>query len=143
MLRIARVDEDGMQLCAVGRSILIAAAPCLALRMLVEAIDAFPSRAAIGRAEQPLGGSTRVPRGLFGRVTRRQPERVIDDAAAAFGECGWLRGFLPCLAGVAGAKDGWAEVAGSRCRGQRPCIAGSADRMMDDVTTKQRARELH
>src|SRR5436190_15848425 len=109
MLRIARVDEDGVQLGAIGRSILIAAAPRLALRMAVEAIDAFPCRAAVGRAEQPLRRSTGVPCALFRRVPRCQPKCVVDDASAAFGECARLSRFLPSLAGVGRAKTRRAE----------------------------------
>ena len=61
VLRVARIDEDRVQLRAVGRAVLVAAAPRLALRMLVEAVDTRPGRAAVGRAEQPLRRRARVP----------------------------------------------------------------------------------
>src|SRR5439155_13020100 len=142
MLRIARVDEDGVQLGAIGGTILIAAAPRLALRMLVEAIDAFPGCAAVGRAEQPLRGSTGVPRALFRCVTGCQPKCMVDDAAAAFGECGRLRRLLPSFAGVGRAKNRRAKMTCSRRREQRSWIARVADGVVNDVTVEQRAGDF-
>jgi hypothetical protein len=51
VLRIARIDQDRMHLRAVGRAVLIAAAPGLALRMVVEAVDAGPRQ----RRRPPIG----------------------------------------------------------------------------------------
>src|SRR5947207_11898655 len=83
MLRIARIDENRVQLRAVGRSILIAAAPRFALRMLVESVDTLPRRAAVVRAKQSLRRCARVARPRLGGMAGRQPKRVVDDTYAA------------------------------------------------------------
>src|SRR6185369_627785 len=54
MAWIAGIDENRVELRAVRRAVLIAAAPRLALRMIIEAVDAGPSRAAVGGTEQTL-----------------------------------------------------------------------------------------
>ena len=81
VLRVARIDEDRVELGPVRRAVLVAAAPLLAVRMLVEAGDARPGRAAVGRAEEPLRRRARVPDAELGRVARREPERVVDACA--------------------------------------------------------------
>src|SRR5881398_2672908 len=73
MLGIARIDQDGMKLRPVRRSVLIATAPCLALRMFVEAVDAMPVRAAIIRAEQPLRRSAGIPCSWLAGMSRGEP----------------------------------------------------------------------
>src|SRR5437588_10368648 len=58
---VAWIDQDRMQLRAIGRAILIATAPLLAPRVRVESRNAFPRRATVTRAEQTLRRRSRVP----------------------------------------------------------------------------------
>src|SRR6266581_3018379 len=81
--RIARIDLNRMQLRTVRRAVLVAAAPCLTLRMLVEAIHSPPRCSVVVRHEQSLRRRSRIPDARARRVARRQPERVVDDAIAA------------------------------------------------------------
>ena len=76
------------------------------------------------------------------RVPRREPERVVDRAAAARLERRGLRGFLPRPPAVGRAKDGGPEVAGARRGEHRLPVARVGDRVVDDVPEEMRAREL-
>ena len=142
MRGVARVDQDRVQLRAVRRAVLVAAAPRLAVGMLVESRHAFPRRAAVRRAEQSLRRRARIPDARLARVSRREPERVIDDAAAALGECGRPRGFLPGASVVGRAEDRRPEVAGARCGEQRLAVARIDDRVVNDVAEKLRPGQL-
>ena len=51
---IARIDQHRMQLGPVGRCVLVAATPRLALRMVVESVDAAPRGTSVFGAEQSL-----------------------------------------------------------------------------------------
>src|SRR5438067_7032214 len=54
MFSVARIDENRMQRRSVRWTVLVAAAPRLTLRMTIEAVDAFPCRAAVQRTEQAM-----------------------------------------------------------------------------------------
>ena len=131
-----------MQLRAVGRAVLVAAAPRLALRMLVEAVDAVPRRAAVLRAEQSLRRRARVPDARLRRVARRQPERVIDDAAAALARtpAAWSPPSRSCRDRSSETPSG----RGARCARRRAASCRRADRqrVMDDVAEEMRPGEL-
>ena len=86
MLRIARIDQDRVQLRPVRRAVLVAAAPCpcaadASLKPSTPDQVAPPS---VG-AEEALRRGPGVPDAPARRVPRREPERVIDGAAAALG----------------------------------------------------------
>src|SRR5205823_11241777 len=108
---------------AIGGAILVAAAPCLAPRMRVEAFDAFPRRAGIARAKQSLRRRAGVPDARLVRMSGREPERVIDDASALRRERRRLHRFLPRAAVVHRAEYRGTEVARARCGEQRASIA--------------------
>src|SRR4051812_5546573 len=54
MLRVTRIDIDGMQLGAVGGAVLIAAGPLRIHRVVIEAGYPLPGIAAVLAAEQSL-----------------------------------------------------------------------------------------
>src|SRR5262249_39718162 len=58
---ITLIDAGRMGFCPAMRLVLIAAAPCLALRVLVEAVDAAPCTTSVVGAKQPLGRGPCVP----------------------------------------------------------------------------------
>ncbi len=95
---IARVDEYGMQRRTVGRAVLVAAAPRLAHRMLVESIDAAPCRAAIVGSKQSLRRSAGVPHARLRSMSGRKPESVVDDSSATFAK-GWRAASLRAMCG--------------------------------------------
>ncbi len=142
MLRITRVDQDRVELRAIRRAVLVAAAPGLALRMLVEAVDAHPGRAAVGRAEESLRRRARVPHARLRRVARRQPERVVDAARAARLERRRRGGLLPRPAAIGGAEHRRAEVARARGDEERLPVARILHRVMHDAAEKMRTGKL-
>ena len=77
--RVARVHEDGVELRPVGRSVLGAAHPLPVTRVVVQAGDRVPGGAAILGPEKPVRRGAGVPGAWLGRVTRREPEGVVDD----------------------------------------------------------------
>ena len=79
--RVARVDDDRVQLGAVGRAVLLAAHPRAVLRVVVEPGHRLPGDAAVLGAEQALRRGARVPDAGLARVAGRQPEGVVDGAA--------------------------------------------------------------
>src|SRR5207253_4814889 len=80
--RLARIDQDRMELRAVGRAVLLAAGPLPVHRVLVEAAHALPARPAVLGAEQALRRGARVPDAGFVGMAGGQPEHMIDGAAA-------------------------------------------------------------
>ena len=80
--RIARIDQDRVQLRAVGRAVLVAAAPRLALRMRVEAGDAFQVAPPSSERNSPCGDVPAYQTPGCDAWPGRQPERVVDDAPA-------------------------------------------------------------
>src|SRR5206468_6326790 len=124
---------------AVGRTLLVIVAPRLALRMLVEAVDSFPRRSAVARTEQTLWRGSCVPRGSFRRVARCQPERMIDDTAAALRKRRRFCRFLPRLCAISRTKDRRAQMAGARRRQQRARITRITDGVMNNMAMKQRS----
>src|SRR5947207_2509062 len=72
-------------------------------------------------------------------MSGRQPERMIDDACAAFAECRRLLRLVPAAAAIACAKNRRAEVSGARRREHRLGIARVSYAMVDDVTQELRA----
>jgi len=131
-----------MQLGAVGRAVLVTAAPGLALRMRIESGHAVPRDAAILRPEEALRRRPRIPDAALRRVAGGQPERVVDDAPAAGREGRRLRGLFPVLAAIDGAEDRRAEMPGARRGQQRLAIARVEPRVMHDVSQEMRAGEL-
>src|SRR5215475_8694508 len=81
MRRVARIDDDRVQLRPVRRAVLYGAHPFPVLRVVVDKRKRHPSDATILGAEQPLWRSARIPDARLTRVTRHEPERVIDRAA--------------------------------------------------------------
>ena len=75
--RVARVDQDRVQLGPVRRAVLLAAGPLEQPRMLVEAGDRLPRVAAVLGAKEALRRGAGVPRVRLARVRRREPEDVI------------------------------------------------------------------
>jgi hypothetical protein len=55
MIGVARVYQDRMQLGSIRSSVLIAAAPGFAHRMLVESGNAIPGFTAVFRSKKTLG----------------------------------------------------------------------------------------
>ena len=139
---IARIDEDRVQLWAVRRAVLIAAAPRLALRMLVEAIDTGPGRAAVSRPEQALRRRSGIPDPGLRHVAWHEPERVIDRSPGLGLECGGAGRLLPGPPAIGRAEDRRAEVPGPRRREQRLAVARIEQRVMDDVAEKMRTGQL-
>src|SRR5205814_8421250 len=135
-------DQNRVELRAVGRAVLVAAAPRLAFRMIVEAVDADPGRAAVGGAEQSLRRSAGVPDAGFRRVSRRQPERMIGGAAAAGLKRGRMRGLFPRSAAIGRAKNRRPEMTGARGGENGPRVARISDRMMHDMSEEIRAGEF-
>ena len=125
--RVERVDEDRVQLAAVGRAVLVAAAPRLARGCSLNPATPIPGRAAVVGAEQALRRGARVPDARFRRVSRGQPERVVDHAPLPRGER--RRAARPPVQrapAVGGAEDRRPEVAGARGGQQRAPSRGSA-----------------
>src|SRR6266550_3932271 len=140
ILLIKTVRQDRMQFRAVGRSVLVIAAPCLSHRVLVEAIDADPRGAVIFGAKQSLWRSACVPGFGLARVSRCKPESMVDRAPATFSK-GW-RTFrlVPRPTAIGRAEDGRPEMSRARRRKQRLSIARIGDAMMNDVAKKVRTR---
>src|SRR5437764_11533777 len=105
-----------MRLRPIGRAVLIASAPVLSARVVVEPVDAVPGDAAIRRAEQSLRRSSGEPDAGLGDVAGRQPERMIDRAPRARLERGGLCRLLPRSAPIPGTKYSRAEMASARSR---------------------------
>ncbi len=139
MRGVARIDQDRMQLGAVRRAVLIAAAPRFALRMRIEPADAFPRGAAVVGAEESLRRGSRIPGAGLAGMSRCQPERVIDDPPAVGGEGGRTRRLLPRAPVVRRAKHGRTEVSGARRHQHRLAVARVDDSMMNRVSEKLRA----
>src|SRR5450631_468640 len=139
VIAIARVDQDRMELGSVRRSVLVTAAPCLAHRVLVEAVDAVPRRAAVLGAKQPLRRRAHVPSSRLRRVSRREPEAVIDDTSAALPKRWRTFRLVPRPPAIGRAEDGGAQVTCASCRKQDLAVARVGDAMMDDVAEKMRA----
>ncbi len=131
-----------MQLRAVGRAVLIAAAPRLPVLVLVESVDTGPGRATIRGAKQALRRRARVPHAGLGRVPGREPERMVDRAATAGLECRRRGRLLPRAPAVGRAEYRRPEMAGARGREDRPPVARIGHRVMHDVTEESRAGEL-
>jgi hypothetical protein len=123
--RVARVDQDRVQLAAVGRLVLVGADPGRLVRVVVEAGHGRPVDAAVVASEEALGRRARVPDARLAGVPRGQPEDVVDGAAARLAgrEAGWGGGLFPGLAEVVAAKDRRAEVPLARRAEQRPAVA--------------------
>src|SRR5215472_17960204 len=112
--RVARVDQDRMQLRAVGCASLIISTPRFALRMFVQTLDASPCGAAVLGSEQPLRRGARKPDARHRLVSRREPERVINDPARALAKRRRLLRLVPGPASIARAEDCRAEMACTR-----------------------------
>src|SRR5690349_3904992 len=136
------IDEDRMQFRTVRRSVLLAAAPGLPLRMRVESVDAFPGRAPVVRPEQSLRRCAGIEDARLVVMRGCQPERVIDDALAAVRECRRLLRFPPRPTGILRAEDRGAQVAGARGSEHSLRLARVRDRMVQDVTEELRSAEL-
>ena len=141
VLGIARIDQHRVQLGAVGRCVLVAAAPCLALWVIVEPIDAAPRGAAVFGAEESLRRGSGIPDAGCGRMPRRQPERMVHDTPATFAKRGWLLRLMPGATSVGGSEDGRSEMPGARRSEHALAVAGVGDAVMDDVAEKLRPRE--
>src|SRR6202165_2046715 len=139
VIGITRVDQDRMQFRTVGRSVLVIAAPRLAHRVLVEAIDADPRGAAIFGAKQSLRRGASVPGFGLAGGSRRQPESMVDRASAAFSKGGGRFRLVPCPTAIGRAEDGRPEVARPSRGEQRLSVARIGDTMMNDVAKKVRA----
>lgn len=139
--RVARVDQDRVQLAAVGGLVLVAADPAVLLGVIVEAGDRRPGDAAVVAAEQALGRGAGVPGAGLAGVARGQPEHVVDGAAArlAPGELRRGRGLLPGGAAVAAAEHGGAEVPLARRAQKAPAIARIEDHVVALLAEKGRA----
>src|SRR6185503_18818885 len=74
-------------------------------------------------------------------MTRSQPERVIDDATAAFAECGRLFGLLPAATSIRRAEDRRAKMPRTRRREHRLAVALVDNAVMNDVAEKLRPGE--
>src|SRR5712692_1170355 len=86
VIGIARIDKYRMQLRTVGGTVARASGPRRAHRMVIEARDAFPVRAAVLAAKQALRRGARVPDPRLAGVSGCEPEHMIEDAARfAFG----------------------------------------------------------
>src|SRR4029079_2132124 len=127
-----------MQFCAVRRPVLIAAAPRLALRVLVESGHTPPGGAAVFGAEQALRRGPGVPHTRLARVSGRQPECVVDGPVAAFAERGRLLGFVPAAAAVRGAKNRRPELAGGGPGKHRLAVARVGDAVVHDMAKELR-----
>src|SRR6266550_1116012 len=140
VIGITRVDQDRMQFRAVGRSVLVVAAPCLSHRVLVEAIDADPRGAVIFGAKQSLRRGARIPGFGLARVSRCKPESMVDRAPAAFSKGRRTFRLVPRPTAIGRAEDGRPEMSRAR-RGKQPLsVARIGDAMMNDVAKKVRAR---
>ena len=99
MRGIARVDDDGVHFRTIGCAVLHAAHPFPIFCIVIYVREWRPSEATIGRTEQALRRSTRVPDIRFANVARREPEGVVHRTTgfAVFGrrECGRLWYFFP------------------------------------------------
>src|SRR5262249_47343495 len=123
--RVARIDEDGVHLGAVGRAVLVAPAPRLAFGVIVEAGDTLPGHGAVFALEESLRRGARIPHARLARVTGREPEYVIDAAPALLlAEGRRLPAFAPGPAAVLGTEHGRPEVPGARSGEQRAPVAG-------------------
>ena len=138
VIGITGVDQDRMQFRTVGRSILVVAAPGLAHRVLVEAIDADPRGAAIFGAKQSLGRGARVPGFGLAGGSRRKPESMVDRASAAFSKGRWTFRLVPCPTAIGRTEDGRPEMARASRGEQRLSVARIGDAMMNDVAKKVR-----
>ena len=134
-----RIDDDRVELAAVRGRVLVAAAPVASARVVVEAGDPGPRDAAVVGAEQPLRRGSGVPDLRLGRVPRRQPERVVDHAAAAGGEGRRRCRLGPVPAAVGRAEDRRAQVPGAGSGKHRPGVAGVGHGVVDDVPEEMRA----
>ena len=140
--RISRIDLNGVELRTVRCAVLVAAAPCLALRMRIESFHSPPRSAVIVGHEKTLRRRPRVPDAGVRRMSGGQPECVIDDALAALLKCRRLFCFMPRSAAIAGAKNRGPEVSGARRRQDRASVARIRDTMMNDVPEKLRSRKV-
>src|ERR1700730_10756150 len=138
VIGITRVDQDRMQFRTVGRSVLVIAAPRLAHRVLIEAIDAVPCGATILGAKQSLRRSARVPGFGLACGSRRKPERMVDRASAAFSKGGRAFRLVPCPTAIGRTEDGRPEMARASRGKQRLSVARIGDAMMNDVAKKVR-----
>src|SRR6185295_20288974 len=121
----------------------VAARPRRLIRVIVVAGDGRPGVAGVFALEEPLRRGARVPDVRLARVAGREPEDVIDGAAArlALRELRRRRRFLPCLAAVERAHDDRAEVARANAGEHRLLVTRIEDRVMDDVTEMLRPLE--
>src|SRR5204863_8072122 len=98
--------------------------------------------ASVSEAQQSLGRRAALPDGGFSRVSRRQPERMIDGAAAAGLERGRLRGLFPRSPAIGRAKNRRPEMTGARGGENGPRVARIGDRMVHDMSEEIRAGEF-
>ena len=143
MLRIARVDEHGMQQLAARRA--ESGRPLRAHRVIVEACHRLPRISAILRAEQTRGRAACIPGRPLRMRDRRQPENRIDRA---------LRLALACLAerrrlsprssatAIGRAENRRAEMPGLGAHHQHSWCARVLHDVMDDMPEVLRAREF-
>jgi hypothetical protein len=140
---VGRVDDDGVQLGAVGGAVLHRAHPLAQRHVVVDAGQRLPRVAAVIAAEQALRRSAGVPAaGLVG-VAGRKPEGVVNAARrAAIGGLGEGRGptrLLPGSPQVGRAEDRGPEVTGLRCGQQGAAVARVQHQVADAVAMEVRA----
>ena len=139
------VDNDRVQFGAIGRAVLVAAAPLQEIRVMIEAEHLLPGVAAIDRLEQALGRGAGIPDIGRAGVARRQPEHMIHAARRAIG-CGregrWRLRLDPGGASVFRKKDRGPEVSTAHGHAQPSGPARVAHIVTDDRAQMLRAADL-
>ena len=143
VLRIARVDDDGVHLRVVRRAVLHRAHPLAVLRVVVDVGKRLPGVTTIGTAKHSLRRGAGKPDIRFTGVARRQPEGVIDRAARLtrghFCESRWLLRFLPRAAAVGRAHHRRREVSGLGGRQHGFAVAWIEHHRVANLAEKMRA----
>src|SRR5437763_5755620 len=111
-----------MHLWTVRGAVLAAAAPGISHGMIVKAGDAVPGLAAIFASKQSLRRRSRIPNPRLTRMSRREPERVIEDETFFSILLLWKRrralGLLPGLSQIRGEMHRRPKMPGARGREQ-------------------------
>lgn len=132
-----------MQLRPIGRAVLRSAHPFAVLRIVVQPRAGCPALTAVLAAEQTVRRLAGVPRARLARMSRLQPERMVD--AARRGGAFYLRKrrrllrLHPAAAEVVGAEDRRPQVSRARRGEQRAPVARIEHQVMDDVAEEMRA----
>ena len=126
MRRIARVDDDGVRLGAVGRAVLHRAHPLAELRSSLTAGSGAQLTPPSSERNRPCGEGAGVPAAALAGVAGREPEVWSTERAGAarrLAKAGGLAASLPRAAEVGGAEDRRPEVAGPGGGQQRVAVA--------------------